>query len=224
MPQKSIGILGGAGPLAGAILFERVVTLLNKKYGCARDADYPKIFLISYPFSDMLSSDLDAVRIRGELREGLDQLRGSGASVLAIACNTLHAFLTEEDQLDDLVHFPREVGAAISSLEIPLVLCTSSSVRFKLHQRFFPCSYPDPSLQEEVDSLIDLILKDGKQALAIKILERVVESQPASTVVLGCTELSIIAPLLSKRGKTIIDPLEIVANKILERSFNNVYK
>ncbi len=214
MKPKTIGIVGGAGPIAGAFLLERLLTLSMSRYGCARDADFPKVLLISYPFSAMLAADLDALQIKKELQECLTVLRQNGASVLAIACNTLHAFLDENEA--DLIHLPRTVAEVIPSDVTPLVLCTSTAVRFALHQRFFPCHYPEIRTQEEVDQIIDMILK-GK---AIKEkLSAVLEGQVASHIILGCTELSLFAKELAFCTKQLIDPLEILAVKILEQSF-----
>ena len=93
MRPKTIGIIGGAGPLAGALLLERILSLSMSLYGCYRDADFPKVVLISFPLSEMLSADVDEAQLRRELKQCLYQLRAQGASVIAIACNTLHAFL-----------------------------------------------------------------------------------------------------------------------------------
>lgn len=219
MKPKSIGIIGGAGPLAGAFLLERVLSLSNKTYGCYRDSDFPKVFLISFPFSEMLSVTTNTARLRNELSGCLDQLRTNGASVLAIACNTLHAFLDEKDELDDLVHLPRVVASKIPLNEKPLVLCTSTSVTLGLHKRFFSCTYPDSKTQVEVDLIIDEILQGVDKEIVIKKLEKLIRVQTENTVILGCTELSLFQANLSLSNKLIIDPLEVAANKLLEKSF-----
>lgn len=219
MKPKSIGIIGGAGPLAGAFLLERVLSLSNKTYGCYRDSDFPKIFLISFPFSEMLSSNINIAKLRNELSTCLNQLRNNGASVLAIACNTLHAFLDEQDELSDLVHLPRVLAEEIPLSEIPLVFCTSTSTQFGLHKRFFPCVYPDSQTQGQVDEIIDQILQGIDRITILEKLQKLLQAQAEKTVILGCTELSLFTTSLSLPNKLIIDPLEVVANKILEKSF-----
>lgn len=220
MKPKSIGIIGGAGPLAGAFLLERVLSISSKKYGCYRDSDYPQIFFISFPFSEMLSPMINTVKLRNELSECLNQLRKNGASVLAIACNTLHAFLDEKDDLNDFIHFPRELAKEIPLTEKPLVLCTSTSVQFGLHKQFFSCIYPDSQTQKQVDDIIDQILQGIDKKIVLRKLEILLQEQTASTVVLGCTELSLFTTHLSLSDKIIIDPLEVIANKILEKVFS----
>lgn len=222
MKQKCIGIIGGAGPLAGAFLLERIFNLSGKVYGCHRDADFPKVFLISFPFSEMLCPNIDIVKLQQELRGCLEQLRENGASVLAIACNTLHAFLDQRDELSDLVHLPRVLAEKVLLLGgIPLVFCTSTSVKFGLHKQFFPCTYPDMQTQQKVDEIIDQVLKGGEKSALFKKLEKLIQAQTANAVILGCTELSLFSTQLAVPNKLIIDPLEVMANKVLENFFLN---
>jgi aspartate racemase len=221
MKPKSIGILGGAGPIAGAYLLERVFSLSGSLYGCHRDADFPKVFLLSFPFSEMLSPAMDIELLQKELYECLDLLRKNGADVVAIACNTLHAFLNDNEDATDLIHVPQIVANAIPLHEIPLVLCTSTSAQFGLHKRFFSCNYPNPPTQSEVDRIIDQILKGVDRQVVLRELLTVLEAQEARIIVLGCTELSLFTKYLLLKHKLIIDPLEITANKLLEISFIN---
>lgn len=59
MKPKTIGIIGGPGPLAGAMLMDRVLRVCMQQYGCYRDRDFPRILLISFPFSKMLTAEAD---------------------------------------------------------------------------------------------------------------------------------------------------------------------
>lgn len=125
------------------------------RYSLDKDSDFLEILLISFPFSEILSQEINARELRNELSGCLNRLRNSGASVLAIACNTLHAFLDENDQQSDLVHLPRFLAKTVPKSEIPLVLCASTSLQFELHRRFFGCGYPNPKVQAQVGALID---------------------------------------------------------------------
>jgi len=220
MKPKPIGVIGGAGPSAGAFFLERLFSLARTRYGCHRDADFPEVFLISFPFSEMLDSRQNFATLQGELRDCLKQLRQNGAGIMAIACNTLHAFLGPREESRGLVHLPRVLGENLSQRdEAPLVLCTSTSAQLGLHQRFFPCVYPNSSIQTEVDEIIDQILKGGPSPSIKKRLKALINRQAANTVILGCTELSLFAAQLSLANKSIVDPLEILAGEVLKTSF-----
>lgn len=218
MKPKTIGILGGAGPLAGAALLDRVLRLSQVMYGCIKDADFPKVILISFPFSEMLSGNIDVEKVREELKGSLCELRQNGASVLGIACNTLHAFLDEDDQQDDLIHLLQEVAEKVDR-EIPLVLCTSTSVRFSLHKRFFTCNYLDPQRQRQLDEVIQWILEGREETAVLQRLIEIINGVQATTIVLGCTEISLFKNPLALLGKRVIDPLDVLAETILEKSF-----
>lgn len=211
MKPLPIGIVGGAGPMAGCALLERLFRLSIEKYGCFQDADFPKAILLSFPFSDMLTADVKEEEVRQELKACLNQLRNNGAEVLAIACNTLHAFLAGDEE--DLVHMPKSVAEALD--ELPLVLCTSTSRRFGLHKRSFPCVYPEDEMQDHVDRIIKMTLQGFDMAGELIDLLKV----DGRTCVLGCTELSLYYDKLQSCPQAILDPLNIVANKILEKSF-----
>lgn len=216
MKPKSIGIIGGAGPMAGAVFLERLFSIAGSQYGCFRDADFPEVMVLSFPFSEMLAEERDEAQVKQELSFCLNRLRSQGATILAIACNTLHAFLDEE--LPGLIQLPRAIAEQIPPGEIPLVLCTSTSRQFGLHKRFFPCVYPSAKDQKQIDQLINQILKGDREKAVVR-LSQIIETQSEQTIVLGCTELSLFSRDLSIANKLILDPMEIAASKVLEEAF-----
>ena len=54
----SIGIISGAGPMAGVELLRLIIEFCQKE-GAFRDRDFPEIHLINIPFSEMLAEDFD---------------------------------------------------------------------------------------------------------------------------------------------------------------------
>lgn len=221
MKPKTIGIVGGAGPFAGARLLECVLTLASRRYGCYRDADYPQVLLNSFPFSDMLTPGKDAMLLQAELSLSLNQLRAQGAEVLAIACNTLHNFLGADQDRGDLINLPRMLREELCSEEVPLVFCTTTSRENNMHRNFFECCYPEYSVQVKVDEIIDRILQGAESGPIVTDLLELIEQRCASTIILGCTELSLFAKELAVSSKKVIDPLEILAKKMVETSFKD---
>ncbi|MFN4174519.1 MAG: aspartate/glutamate racemase family protein [Parachlamydiaceae bacterium] len=209
MSPKPIGVVGGAGPFAGLCLLDRLFSIAQSRYGCVNDKDFPLIILYSFPFSDMLSDDRDEKRVSQELLYALNQLDRCGAKFKAIACNTLHGFIPSNE---NIIAMPDVVAG---SLQVnPLVLCTSTSRRKEIHKQAFDCLYPDDKTQNQIDEIIRRILK-GEAPL--KELQSVIDEQREEAILLGCTELSLFAKPL--KNKILIDPLELLANKLLEESF-----
>lgn len=94
--KDKIGIISGAGPMAGALLYKKIIENYQTQWGAVQDQDFPEIALINYPFSAMLSgleSASNECRLRSELEICLVQLRNLGCKRVGIACNTLYAFL-----------------------------------------------------------------------------------------------------------------------------------
>jgi aspartate racemase len=219
MKPKPIGIVGGAGPLAAVALLERLIQYAQTEYGCFEDKDFPKILLVSFPFSDMLAEQIDKNRVAQELRESLQFLKESGAVLLAIACNTLHAFL-DDGMCDNLISLPQTTFSEVQRLEekCPLLLCTSTTRQSGLFNKFFPCTYPDLRTQKRVDEIILRILKGNTSDPTD--LTSLINTVEAETIVLGCTELSLFAPQCAQGGKKIIDPLDMLAKELIKKSFS----
>ncbi len=216
MKPKPIGIIGGAGPIAGISLLKDIISFARVQYGCWKDEDFPEILFISFPFSDMLSEEAKASQIRRELRSCLQKLRRAGAAALGIACNTLHAFLEPQElKSTDLLRLPQLARAEIPAFATPLVLNTSTSRRLSLYSKEFPCRYPNQPVQRELDELIIQILK-GIDVLAQ--LQALISAQDEEVILLGCTELSLYTSRLTESSQKIIDPLKILAKKLIKTS------
>ncbi|CRX38563.1 aspartate/glutamate racemase family protein [Estrella lausannensis] len=224
MKPKNIGIVGGAGPMAGVLLTERVLALASSLYQCQRDRDFPQVTLFSFPFSEMLTDTVQEEILKGELTRALDTLKRTGAEVLAIACNTVHAFLSPEMRAS-IIHMPLMTRERVRGRRA-MVLSTSTSVKKNVHGACFPSVYPGKEVQREIDLLIDRVLRREDLDLCKRELKRIVEAveRPDLPLVLGCTELSLIKEGLVGFEGEIIDPLEIVAQEVIEKSFNNKEK
>lgn len=213
--KKSIGIVGGAGPHAGALLLEKIIDVCQEKYGAQKDADFPYVMLLNTPFSDMLENP-DAERIVRELEEALTTLEKNGMDRVAIACNTLHGFLPKKMGNFEFI----DLRSVVQDLnDEVLILCTSTSRERGVYDHLKKGVYLTPSHQQQLDQLIDRILTgkvDKEESLLIRDL---IEQESKTTILLGCTELSFLHARfpLNLPLKTIIDPLKMVAERLCSR-------
>jgi aspartate/glutamate racemase len=157
----------------------------------------------------MLREELDQQSIRNELEAGIDQLQQAGAGVMVIACNTLYGFLGQVDE--QVISLPQLVTAQVASA---LVLCTSRARQMQVYPAQW--DYLMPADQCRLDCAIDELLK-GREP--IEILQQIIAEQPSPTIVLGCSELSLIVSKLQVAGKRLIDPIELAVERLLEISF-----
>lgn len=225
--KKSIGIVGGAGPMASSVLLEYLITEFQQTYNCKDDADFPLITLISVPFAQMLhpgKADNQESTVTAQLHETITQLQKT-SDLIGIACNTLHAFCKTKQypQLIDLISIT-DTEISNKQLRTPLVLGTSTSAKHNLHA-FTGRIYPNSKNQEKLDWIIDQILA-GKitQSLAIDFISIVKEekkSHPAiDSFVLGCTEFSVLAAKtkLPLTTAVCIDPLKLLTHTLCKLS------
>jgi len=230
----SLGIIGGAGPMAGALLFQTVVKVCQDLYGCQEDAEFPFIMLLNIPFVDMLRH-VDRKKVTDQLDVAFQMLERNQIEIAAIACNTLHEFLPiKSTKCFEFIHLIEETALALQQANIclPLVLCSTTSARCQLHQKYFACVYPEDSWQRQLQGLIDKILA-GKQSrldseeLAAQINFRRTKSDEKIGVVLGCTEFSLFESQYSLKDNglddvfEIFDPSVILAKQICKSIFNN---
>lgn len=231
-----LGIVTGAGPMAGALLFERIIQVCQEQYHCQQDDEFPCIMMMSYPFANMLQNpSLDQqLLIQAQLSHCLSTLAENGVELSVIACNTLHLFLDYQAIQDQsLIHMIEEVGRFIEQNRInqPLVLCTNTAAQCTLHKRFFGCVYPGEKLQLYIQELINKILagqqsSQDAQQLCQKLNAFDFSDQDCMGIVLGCTEFSVFHnqfPLQNYGLNSqirIVDPNQIIAEKICQIFFN----
>jgi aspartate racemase len=216
--RKRIGIIGGAGPMAGALLFEKIIES-SQKYGCKVDADFPFCFLINYPFAPMLINQFDQQLLKNQLEFCFACLEKNQISIAAVACNTLHIFLPSLPEGMQFVHMIEETKFYVQKKGWvnPLVLCTSTSAKTQLHAQYFPCRYPDATLQNTVDILIDRITEGCDWQEASNLLSEICKNE--GPVILGCTELSLLHNRASLFIKDLCSPDTLVSEKIAQIFF-----
>lgn len=208
MKKPRFAILSGAGPMAGALLYQLVIKKLQCR-GAWQDADFPSIILQNMPFSQMLSGDVDNPIVKQELMNCLSFL-SQHADHVYIACQTLHAFLTDKDiqrfKVVSLLTLTQH--ALVNEKRDLLVVASKTTRRFNLHERALgrPCEYAQSALAERA---IDSILKGELPDLYW--LEELALEHP---VILGCTEFSVA---IQDTKAALIDPLVLAATDIVER-------
>lgn len=222
--SKTLGIIGGVGPLATAYFFQMVVELTQ----AASDQEHIDILIHNNTrIPDrteyiLHQSEEDPVPVLVETARGLIR---AGAEVLALPCNTAHYFYRQiaEKLSVPLIHIVEEsVAAAIQSGADSIgVMATSGTVIAGTYQQAaekagLKCLLPSPEMQSLLMDIIYHELKAGKPvspdklaAVSSDLLERGCEA-----VILGCTELSLAKGLLPA-GSLFIDSLEVLARRAI---------
>ena len=215
--KKTIGILGGMGPLATADLFRKIVTMT--KAGC--DNNHIRIYIddnASIPdrTGAILSGGADPVPV---MADSLRKLESCGADCIIMPCNTAHYFLPRLQEMTDVPFLSMlEATAKACAAQLPgktaAILATKGTLATGLYERALekegvPFLVPDMA---EQDALMRVIY-EGVKADAVpeayrQDMEWVMDSlakKGADYFILGCTELPLAAQLLGLT-QTTVDP------------------
>ena len=201
MEKKTIGIIGGMGPLATADLFRKIV--LNTK----ADTDQEHIKILIDNNTD-IPDRTDAILNNGknpvpQLTKSALTLWSMGAQLLVIPCNTAHYFRKEVQKSVDIpiLSMIELTGKALLRKGIKTVglLATEGTINSGIYQKVFAnlgieIIVPEKDEQKEITDLIYKGVKAGNRDFDVTGVKKVIEnmlSRGAETLVLGCTELPV---------------------------------
>jgi aspartate racemase len=235
MTEKTLGVLGGMGPLASAQFMLRL-TLLTP---ADRDQDHIPTVL----WSDPRVPDRNAARLGAGpdplpwLMRGIDGLQAAGCGAIAIPCNTAHGWFEPMAQASSIPILHIVDAAAADLLRVGVVrgtiglMGTAATLAMKLYQQRLGAKgwdiiEPEPAQMERLVTPAIASVKANRITEAYQPLREVVNSlasRGATAVVLGCTEI----PLGIQAGPTsglrvpVIDTIDALARASIAWAFRD---
>lgn len=221
--HKILGIIGGMGPSATALLFQKIIDLTD----AGTDADHIHIIIDNNPTTPdrtaaiLNNDDTPAVHIC----ESGKRLEQCGAQILAIPCNTSHYFLPYiQERLDiPVINMLEETAKECVACGYTKVgvLATTGTRNTRIYEKQLEkfgitTVYPDQEGQERVMEIIYDQVKAGKIADTSIIkshLDQMAENG-VEAFILGCTELPIVLKD-GAYGYHFIDTLEVLAKSAI---------
>ena len=224
--SKKIGIIGGMGPMA-SMLFYKMVTEHTK---AEKDQDHIELIVLSDTAMPdrtgaILADTLDGPRAK--LLADARLLEQAGCDALCVTCNTAHFFvnLIRGEVGIPFIHMIEETAKKMSE-KFPGgkigIMATDGTVQTGLYQKtlgqyglsFFT---PSAAAQKLVMHQIYDCVKAGKpyDAEAWKIIEKEYRDAGCDSVLLACTELSVIKAD-EKLSDWYIDPMAVLCEKVIE--------
>lgn len=222
--RKSVGIIGGMGPGATALLFQKIIDYTDAK----TDADHMHIIIDNRPSIP----DRTSAILRGDdtparcICESGRKLTEYGAELLVIPCNTSHYFYPYiQSQLDvPVINMPEETAkeCKMQGFHRVGVLATTGTRKTEIYDHALEkygveAVYPGAKGQELLMSVIYDYVKAGKNANSRMFREQIEEmvDRGVQAFVLGCTELPLVFHN-GDCGMKYIDSLDVLARKTVE--------
>lgn len=219
------------GPAATVELYARLTDAVEAE----TDQEHPRILIDS---QGRVPDRTLALTAGGEdpvpyLLDSVHRLTQAGAALLIMPCNTAHAYLGTLTAATD-VPFVDMVGETAAELAAQVdqhpgggqvaLLATDGTLRVGLYQQAVSAHgltllLPEADLQRRLMEAIALV-KAGDVAGAAEPLHEVVTdvaARGATHVLLGCTELSVLAAR-SPVALPAVDPLDVLVRVALDRS------
>ncbi len=229
--KKTIGILGGMGPLATCDLFQKIVEI--EQASC--DQEHVRVIVDS----NTNIPDRTAAILRGgadplpELCRSAELLQKAGAEVLIMPCNTAHYFYDAIVSRTGarLLHMPRETAKLLkdNGIQTAGLLATDGTIQTGVYETALTgCGVrqlvPAAERQKAVMGIIYDGVKAGKSDYPTEgFLAAVEELRQAGeeTLILGCTELPVAYSLYGLQFPHV-DPTLVLAVRAVEEAGGTV--
>jgi aspartate racemase len=226
-PANLVGILGGMGPLATADLYRKIIEITP----ASRDQDHIPVVIWSDPrvpdrASALLASGASPLPW---LIRGAQALQSMGASIIAIPCNTAHAFLSQLqaevgghfiDMIEATVHC---VAAKANPSCVVGLLGSTATLQLGLYQHRFakegvrvvvPSETEQSSVMEAIARLKAGDLSEPVCQMALRAAQGLIE-RGSDVVIAGCTELPLAFARLEPKCVPVIDPTRVLAEALV---------
>ncbi len=218
--EARLGILGGMGPQATQVFYQRVIDRTNAE--CDQE-HVPTLIWSDALMPDRTRAILEgnADMVRDRLISSAKLLQNAGCTTIAIPCNTSHYFISQVQKEISIpvLNMIEETVRRIAKTNAKKVgiLATDGTVQMGLYQEVLEkydlkAVLPDESTQKLVMHMIYEEIKKGEigsEEIFLKI-DGAMRAKHCDYVILGCTELSVYANMHTI-SSYYIDAMEVLA-------------
>lgn len=224
MSSKKLGVLGGMGPMATSMFFERIIE--KTKANC--DQEHLDMVILNHASmpdrtSAILSGNYEP--FLSNVKKDLLTLETLGVDNIAIPCNTSHFFMP---QMLEMTNIPIINMVEETAIEIKkrygagtrvAILATNGTIKTGTYEKACLANAlefvkPNSVLQEAVMKTI----YDIKSGVSINIadfeaiIRHMRDVENCKCIILACTELSLIQ-LESELSNVCIDAMDVLVEK-----------
>ncbi len=219
--KKLLGIIGGMGPEATSLFFNKLINLTEAKID---QQHIPAIIYNNSQIPDRVSFYYG----KGEspvpyIIDNIKKLKSVGADLFAIPCNTAHIWFNEiKEGIDvDILDMIKLTVETFSKSDSVGLLATTATVESRLYEKPFKEKGIEvilPSDQKKIMEQIRLI-KSGQILEAKKQLLNIANQlidRGSKLLLAGCTEIPL-AINAKELPVPLVDPMEIMAKEAIKQ-------
>lgn len=224
--MKTIGILGGMGPIATADFYRKIVLYTKAE----RDQDHIHVIVDSNPKIPDRTDHIvgDGENPLNEMIRSAHTLERAGADFLVMPCNTAHYFFDELSKMVD-IPFLNMIELTVNYIEKTYgynttvgLLATDGTNKTGIYDEYFGKSRINLVKPEETQKFVmEFIyegIKKGNYTIGTDGFFKAVnelKKKGAELFILGCSELSSAKDIYKFEGN-FVNPLDILAKKSIE--------
>lgn len=221
--ETMIGILAGMGPKSTGPFVDTVVAECQTIYGAKHDMDFPHMMIYSCPTPFYMDRPIDHEAMKKSIIEGAQKLESTGASFIAIPCNTAHLYF---DELQRSLSIPILNIVDETLKEIPetakrvALLATEVTVQAGIYQDGIAKRNIDyihyEQWQESINQIITYI-KSGVVKEAHRLWKALVLQlkDEVDTAIIACTDLNVVA------SEDFVDSAQCLAKAVVRMYLSN---
>lgn len=226
--KKTVGVLGGLGPMATVYFYDLVVEMTDAK----NDQEHVDMILVNrastpdrtaYILDNSKESPLEYII------NDAKRLERAGCDFLVLTCNTAHYFYEKINNSVDINLYnmiEETVESAIRDGHKKIgIMATSGNIKTSLYQdmckkKNISYEIPDEKTQNILMKIIYDDVKAGRPANMdnFNYVVEFLKDKGCDCVILGCTELSIIKKDKKLPDDFYVDSSQVLAQLTIEKS------
>ncbi|HFJ9248985.1 amino acid racemase [Bacillus anthracis] len=219
-----IGILAGMGPKSTGPFVDTVVAECQTIYGAKHDMDFPHMMIYSCPTPFYMDRPIDHEAMKKAIIEGAQKLESTGASFIAMPCNTAHLYFEELQQslsIPILNIVDETLKAIPENTKRVALLATEATVQAGIYQDRIAKRNIEyihyEQCQESINQIITYI-KSGEVEEARELWSALVLQlkDEVDTAIIACTDLNVLA------SEDFIDSSQCLAKAVVRMYVENI--
>ncbi|AAU15770.1 amino acid racemase [Bacillus cereus] len=219
-----IGILAGMGPKSTGPFVDTVVAECQTIYGAKHDMDFPHMMIYSCPTPFYMDRPIDHEAMKKAIIEGAQKLESTGASFIAMPCNTAHLYFEELQRslsIPILNIVDETLKAIPETAKKVALLATEATVQSGIYQDGIAKRNIEyihyEQWQESINQIITYI-KSGEVEEARELWSALVLQlkDEVDTVIIACTDLNVVA------NEDFVDSSQCLAKAVVRMYVENI--